>query len=44
MRERAEKFGARLRVWSRTSAGTEIELSVSNSIAINNTVSSVKPS
>ena len=30
MRERAEKIGARLRVWSRTSAGTEIELSVSN--------------
>jgi len=29
MRERAEKFGARLRVWSRTSAN-EIELSVSN--------------
>jgi len=45
MRERAEKFGARLRVWSRTSAGTEIELSVSNSIAINNTViGPVKPS
>jgi signal transduction histidine kinase len=34
MRERAEKFGAKLRVWSRTSAGTEIELSVSNRIAI----------
>jgi len=45
MRERAEKFGARLRVWSRTSAGTEIELSVSNSIAIINTVTgSAKPS
>ena len=38
MRERAEKFGARLRVWSRTSAGTEIELSVSNRIAIINAV------
>jgi signal transduction histidine kinase len=34
MRERAEKVGARLRVWSRTSAGTEIELSLSNRIAI----------
>lgn len=38
MRERAEKFGARLRVWSRTSAGTEIELSVDNRIAIVNAV------
>jgi signal transduction histidine kinase len=38
MRERAEKLGAKLRVWSRTSAGTEIELSVSNGIAIINAV------
>ena len=33
MRERAERVGARLRVWSRTAAGTEVELSVPNSIA-----------
>jgi nitrate/nitrite-specific signal transduction histidine kinase len=33
MRERAEKFGARLRVWSRAAAGTEVALSVPNSIA-----------
>ena len=33
MRERAEKIGARLRVWSRAAAGTEVELSIPNSIA-----------
>jgi signal transduction histidine kinase len=33
MRERAERVGARLRVWSRAAAGAEIELSVPNSIA-----------
>ena len=33
MRERAEKIGARLRVWSRAAAGTEVALSVANSIA-----------
>jgi signal transduction histidine kinase len=33
MRERAEKIGARLKVWSRAGAGTEIELSVPNRIA-----------
>jgi signal transduction histidine kinase len=33
MRERADKFGARLRVWSRAAAGTEVVLSVPNSIA-----------
>ena len=33
MRERAEKFGARLRVWSRAAAGTEVALSIPNSIA-----------
>jgi signal transduction histidine kinase len=33
MRERAEKIGAQLRVWSRAAAGTEIELSVPNRIA-----------
>ena len=33
MRERAERMGARLRVWSRAAAGTEVVLSVPNSIA-----------
>jgi len=33
MRERAEKIGARLRVWSRVADGTEVALSVANSIA-----------
>jgi nitrate/nitrite-specific signal transduction histidine kinase len=33
MRERAERVGARLRVWNRAAAGTEVALSVPNSIA-----------
>jgi len=33
VRERAERIGARLRVWSRAAAGTEVALSVPNSIA-----------
>ena len=33
MRERAQKIGGRLKIWSRVAAGTEIELSVPNSIA-----------
>jgi len=33
MRERAETVGARLRVWSRVAAGTEVEMSVPSSIA-----------
>ena len=33
MRERAERIGARLKVWSRESAGTEVELSVPAHIA-----------
>jgi signal transduction histidine kinase len=33
VRERAERVGARLRVWSRAAAGTEVALSVPNSIA-----------
>lgn len=33
MRERAERMGAQLRVWSRAGAGTEIELSVPGEIA-----------
>jgi signal transduction histidine kinase len=33
MRERAERMGARLRVWSRAAAGTEVELSIPGSIA-----------
>jgi len=33
MRERAERMGARLKVWSHAGAGTEVELSVPNEIA-----------
>jgi ligand-binding sensor domain-containing protein len=33
IRERAEKIGCRLRVWSRVSGGTEVELSVPGKIA-----------
>ena len=33
MRQRAERVGARLRVWSRAAAGTEVALSVPSSIA-----------
>ncbi|HWN44656.1 MAG TPA: two-component regulator propeller domain-containing protein [Thermoanaerobaculia bacterium] len=33
MRERAERMGARLKVWSRAGAGTEIELSVPGEVA-----------
>lgn len=33
MRERAERIGAKLRLWSRVANGTEIELSVPNHIA-----------
>ena len=33
IRERAERVGAKLRVWSRAAAGTEVELSVPGSIA-----------
>ena len=33
MRKRAERVGARLRVWSRAAAGTEVALSIPNSIA-----------
>jgi signal transduction histidine kinase len=33
MRERAEQIGARLDIWSRPSAGTEIELSVPGPVA-----------
>ena len=33
MRERAEKIGARFKVWSRATAGTELELTVPGRIA-----------
>jgi signal transduction histidine kinase len=33
MRERAEKMGVRLKVWSSSSAGTEVELTVPGHIA-----------
>jgi signal transduction histidine kinase len=36
MRERAKQIGARLSVWSRPTAGTEIEISVPGSIAFPN--------
>jgi signal transduction histidine kinase len=39
MRERAERVGARLKVWSRAAAGTEVALSVPNSIAFETRVS-----
>jgi signal transduction histidine kinase len=37
MRERAEKIGGHLRVWSRASGGTEVELSIPAKIAFSNT-------
>lgn len=39
MRERAERIGARLKVWSRAGAGTEVELSVPARIAFERTPS-----
>jgi signal transduction histidine kinase len=33
MRERAERIGARLKVWSRSADGTEVELAVPSSVA-----------
>ena len=33
MRKRAERIGARLRIWSRAAAGTEVALSAPNSVA-----------
>lgn len=39
MRERAESIGARLRVWSRARAGTEVELSIPGHIAFVSTPS-----
>jgi signal transduction histidine kinase len=36
MRERAERIGARLKMWSRDTGGTEIELSVPSHIAFQN--------
>ena len=39
MRERAERVGARLTVWSRAAAGTEVAVSVPNSIAFESRVS-----
>ncbi len=43
MRERAERMGARLKVWSRAGAGTEVELSVPNDIAFAETHPPQKP-
>jgi signal transduction histidine kinase len=39
MRERAERVGAKLTVWSRAAAGTEVAVSVLNSIAFESRVS-----
>ena len=33
MRERAQRIGARFKVWSRHDAGTEVELSIPNHVA-----------
>jgi nitrate/nitrite-specific signal transduction histidine kinase len=33
MRERAESIGARLKVWSRANAGTEVELTIPSQVA-----------
>jgi ligand-binding sensor domain-containing protein/signal transduction histidine kinase len=44
MRERADRIGARLRVLSRATAGTEIELSVPSRIAFTPELSKRKPS
>jgi hypothetical protein len=36
MKERAEKIGARVKVWSRAGAGTEVELTIPNHLAFEN--------
>ena len=38
MRERAESIGARLKVWSRNNAGTEVELLIPGDVAFVNNV------
>jgi signal transduction histidine kinase len=43
MRERAERLGARLRVWSRPAAGTEIELYIPRHIAYEQRSSALLP-
>ena len=42
MRERAEKIGGRLKVWSRAAAGTEVELTVPGHIAFSGPALAVK--
>jgi ligand-binding sensor domain-containing protein/signal transduction histidine kinase len=44
MRERAERMGARLRLWSRAGAGTEVELSVPGHVAFVTPIASPAPS
>ena len=39
MRERAERIGAKFKVWSRAAAGTEVELTVPNQVAFEPTAS-----
>jgi signal transduction histidine kinase len=43
MRERAERIGARVKVWSRPSGGTEVELSVPGHVAFRHYASSRRP-
>lgn len=42
MRERAESIGARLKVWSRTNAGTEVELVIPGDVAFESKPSKLK--
>jgi signal transduction histidine kinase len=42
MRERAERIGGRLSVWSRTSSGTEVELSVPGPVAFESQAASLR--
>ncbi len=44
MRERAERIGARLKVWTRASAGTEVELIVPAQIAFQPVAAAAAPS
>jgi ligand-binding sensor domain-containing protein/signal transduction histidine kinase len=43
MRERAERIGGRLSVWSRASAGTEVELSVPSHVAFQSPTANAAP-
>jgi nitrate/nitrite-specific signal transduction histidine kinase len=43
MRERAQRIGAGFQVWSRSGAGTEVELSVPNHVAFQTPASQARP-